>query len=56
VELDIAEVFGKTIKTITWAGDDMCVFKLNGMKLLAYVKDGKLILDAVSDDHLTKFE
>ena len=48
-EVDVGEVFGKKITSITWAGDDMCVIRLEGMKLLVYIKDGKLLLEAIAD-------
>jgi hypothetical protein len=49
MEVDIGEVFGKKITSITWAGDDMCVIRLEGMKLLVYIKDGKLLLEAIKE-------
>jgi len=53
-EVDIGEVFGKKITTITWAGDDECVFLLEDMRLLVYIKDGKLLLEAIAEYDLTK--
>jgi len=47
-EVDVGEVFGKAITAITWAGDDMCVVKLQGgLKLIFYVKDSKLVMEAI---------
>ena len=50
-EVDEGEVFGKAIRAITWAGEEMCVLKLEGgIKVLFYVKDGKLVMEAIMND------
>ena len=53
-EVDIGEAFGKRIRGMSWPGDDMCVVKLEGdIKLLFYVKDGKLVMETITNDDLT---
>ena len=55
-EVDIGEAFGKRVVAITWAGDNMCVLKLEGdIKLLFYAKDGKMVMESIVGD-LTNLE
>ena len=57
MEIEWEQVFGKRLRSIGWVGEDMCVFKFEGdIKVLFYVKDGRLNVEPITNDDLAERE
>ena len=54
MEVDWADAFGKKLRAMSWCGDNEVVLRFEGgIKLYFYVKDNRLMVEALVDESLT---